>query len=47
MIPQHMLRRLRALPALAAVTAVLVGSITATASGGPTGGPRRKERRHP
>ena len=36
MIPRHILRRLRALPALAAATAVLVGSITATASGGPT-----------
>ena len=36
MTSQHIFRRLRALPALAAVTAVLIGSITATASGGPT-----------
>jgi hypothetical protein len=36
MIPQHIFRRLRAFPALAAATAVLVGLITATASGGPT-----------
>jgi hypothetical protein len=36
MIPQHIFRRLRALPALATLTAVLIGSITATASGAPT-----------
>ncbi len=36
MIPQHILRRSRAVPVLAAATAVLVGSITASASGEPT-----------
>lgn len=36
MIAQHLFRRLHAVPALALATAVLVGSITATASGGPT-----------
>jgi hypothetical protein len=36
MISQHILRRLRTLPALAAATAVLVGSLTASASGGQT-----------
>jgi hypothetical protein len=36
MIPQHIFRCLRAFPALAAATAVVVGAIAATASGGPT-----------
>jgi hypothetical protein len=36
MIAQHTFRRLQAVPALALATAVLVGSITATASGGQT-----------
>lgn len=36
MIPQRTFRRPQALPALAAATAVLVGSLTATASGGQT-----------
>lgn len=36
MIPQRIFRRLQVFPALAAATAVLVGSLTATASGGPS-----------
>ena len=36
MIPRHTFRRLQAFPALAAATAVLFGSLAATASGGPT-----------
>jgi hypothetical protein len=36
MIPRHTFRRLQAFPALAAATAVLVGSLAAAASGGPT-----------
>jgi hypothetical protein len=35
MTPRHIIRRLQALPALAAATAVLFGSLAATASGGP------------
>ena len=36
MIPRHTFRRLQAFPALAAATAVLVGSLATAASGGPT-----------
>ena len=37
MIPRHTFRRLQAFPALAAATAVLVGSLATAASGGPDG----------
>ena len=36
MITQHLFRRLRSLPALALATALLIGAITTTASGGQT-----------
>ena len=36
MTPRQIIRRVRAFPALAAATAVLFGSLAATASGGPT-----------
>ena len=36
MTPRHIFRRLQGFPALAAATAVLFGSLAATASGGPT-----------